>query len=103
MKVFKDLKVGDIIYVGFEKKEIAEIKLDHPFIHDTSMCTIDGNWYVAPSYLPFNYNYSIDGLIATDKEAIIKYYAGKLTDIQREFEYRNAYLIKMLEKARTLE
>ena len=103
MKVFKDLKVGDTIYVDFEKKAIAKLKLDYPLIHDIAIDTVDGNNYIVPSYLPFNYNYSIDGLIATDKEAIIKYYADELTTLQRDFENKNFHLMKMLEKARELE
>lgn len=103
MKVFRDLKVGDTIYVGFEKKEVIEIKLDHPLIYDISIHTKDGGWYVTTSYLPFDYNYSINGLIATDKEAIIKYYADELTALQRDFETKNDHLVKMLKKARNLK
>lgn len=103
MKVFKDLKVGDTIYVDFEKKAIVKLKLDYPLIHDIAIDTIDGNNYIVPSYLPFNYNYSINGLIATDKEAIIKYYANALTTLQRDFETKNDHLVKMLKKAGNLK
>jgi len=103
MKIFRDLKVGDTIYVGFEKKEVTEIKLNHPLIHDISIYTSDGNWYVSPSYSPFSYNYNINMLIATDKEAIIKYYADKLTALQRDFKSKNNHFVKMLKKARNLK
>ena len=103
MKIFRDLKVGDTIYVGFEKKEVTEIKLDHPLMYDISICTNDRDWYVVPSYFPFDYNYSINVLIATDKEAIIKYYADQLTALQRDFETKNDHLVKMLKKAGNLK
>lgn len=103
MKVFKDLKVGDTIYVDFEKKAIAKLKLDYPLIHDIAINTVDGNNYIVPSYLPFSYNYNIDGLIAIDKEAIIKYYADELTALQRDFETKNDHLVKMLKKAGNLK
>ena len=100
MRVFKDLKAGDTIYVGFEKKTIVNIIPDRStlniFINTTEV-------YCVPNYAIADYNYSINRLISIDKEAIVKYYTDELVGLQTNFDIKKDYLKKMIEKANKLE
>lgn len=108
MKTFKDLKVGDIIYVGFEKKDIVYIKPSRYLEDDIKIHTSDGGVYNVPYYITSysNFSLSVHGeqvLISSDKEAVVQFYKDQIRDLQIAFDDNIAHLEKMLEKARTLE
>ena len=100
MKVFKDLKAGDTIYVGFEKKKIANITPDRSTLR-IFINTVEE--YCVPNYAVADYNYIVNRLISTDKEAIVKYYTDELVDLQTNFDIKKDYLKKMIEKANKLK
>jgi hypothetical protein len=105
MKKFKDLKVGDTIYVSVEKKCIADIKPD-PLFEDydyIKIYTSDGEVYVVLSDESSFYDCGEDMLISVDKEAAIKHCTDALRDLQIDYEDNKAYFEKMLEKAKALK
>lgn len=103
MKKFKDLKVGDTIYIGFEKKIISDIKPDDYFECDIKIYTSDGELCIVADDLSFYAEDDEDILISVDKDAIIKHYTDVLSDLQTDYEDNKAYFEKMLEKAKKIE
>lgn len=103
MKTFKDLNVGDTIYVDAEKKCIVDIIPDPLFEDCIKIYTSDGEVYVVPTDESSLYDYGEDMLISVDKEATIKYYTDALRDLQIDYEDNKAYFEKMLEKAKALK
>ena len=45
MKKFRDLNVGETIFIGFEKKFIKKIRKDFPLKDDVTIYTDDGEDY----------------------------------------------------------
>ena len=108
MKTFNDLKVGDAIYAGFEKKDIVYIKPSRFFEDSIKIYTSDGGVYIVDYYVTSFSCYSIrihgePVLIASDKEAIVQFYKDQIRDLRIEFKDNNARLEKILEKAKALK
>ena len=105
MKTFKDLNVGDTIYVDAEKKCIVDIIPD-PLFEDydyIKIYTSDGEVYVVQSDESSLHDCGEDMLISVDKEAAIKHCTDALRDLQIDYEDNKAYFEKMLEKAKELK
>lgn len=105
MKTFKDLNVGDTIYVDAEKKCIVDIIPD-PLFEDydyIKIYTSDGEVYVVQSDVSSLHDCGEDMLISVDKEAAIKHCTDALRDLQIDYEDNKAYFEKMLEKAKALK
>lgn len=108
MKKFKDLKVGDSIFAGFEKKDIVYIKPSRYLEDDIKIHTSDGGVYNVPYYVTSysDFSISVHGeqvSISSDKEAVVQFYKDQIRDLQIEFDDNIAHLEKMLEKAKQLE
>jgi len=102
MKKFRDLNVGETIFIGFEKKFIKKIRKDFPLKDDVTIYTDDGEDYTIRNYVAFDYCYEKATMVYSEKEAIIEFYKDKLIDLKRDYDNRKARLDNMLEIAKKL-
>lgn len=102
MKRFKDLQVGDTVFIGFEKKTITKIVPDKDYPEDGIVIYIseDDFYYV---YGPADYCYGPEEHIFTGKEAMIEHYEDKLRDLELDYENKKSRYEKWLETAKKLE
>ena len=101
MKKFGDLKFGDVLYVGFSKKNVLTVELD-PYSKDTIIiCTSDCESYNVSPNVSFDY-FNIDSFIASDKDAIVNHFAEKLCDFRAESENIMRYYEYLLKLAKEL-
>lgn len=103
MKVFKDLKVGDTIYVGFEKKHIVKVETDSTFKNYVRIYTSDEICYLIPDYLSSHFDRNDVILISSEKEAIVEFYTNKLKELEHDYEANKYYLESWLKEAKELE
>ena len=103
MKKFEELKIGDNIFIGLEKKTIIDIQLDSDILSSLKIQVNSGEYYTVTGCLSYDYCVGLTDLIFTEKEAIIEYYTKKLKEILADFETCNSYYKMMLEKAKNLK
>ena len=98
MKKFKDLQVGDNVFIDFEKQVVTRIKL----IEDSSFIVIytDKNEsYFVLGNLSVDYTFESDKLVFTEKEAMIEHCTKEL----KFLEHRRSCYEQWLERAKELE
>lgn len=101
MKKFGDLKFGDVLYVGFSKKNILTVEPD-PYSKDAIIiCTSDCEPYKVSPNVSFD-RFNIDSFLASDKEAIVKHFVEKLCDFRAESENIMKYYEFLLKRAKEL-
>ena len=109
MKKFKDLQVGDDIYVGFEKKTVTKVRLvddDYPYPDDIMIYTSNDKYYLVKSHSSSDFycdSRNPDEWIFTEKDAIIEHLTKELEDLKLDYEDNKAFYEKWLERARELE
>ena len=101
-KKFKDLKVGDTIYVGFEKKVITKIVQDD--FPDRNVLYISGDeFYYVYGYLSADYCFSSEEWLFTGKEAMIEHFTESLKELEYDYENNKSLYERWLERAKELE
>lgn len=103
MKHFEDLKIGDAVYVGLEKKSIEDIQIDSIMLDSITLKVNSGEYYTVTGVLSYDYCGGQAEFIFTEKEAIVSYYNEKLKDIRANFKFCNSHYKKMLKIAKKLE
>lgn len=103
MKVFKDLKVDDTIYVGFKKKHIVKVETDSTFKIYVRIYTSDKICYLVPNYLSYYFDFNEVILIASEKEAIVEFYTNKLKELEHDYEVNKYCFESRLKEAKELE
>lgn len=110
MKKFKDLQVGDTVFIGFEKKTITKIVPDKYYPEDGIVIYISkDDFYYVYGHLSVDYCYSPDYCygpeehIFTGKEAMIEHYEDKLRDLELDYKNKKSRYEKWLETAKKLE
>ena len=104
MKKFKDLQVGDTVFIGFEKKTVTKIVPDKNYPEDGIVIYIsEDDFYYVYGHLSVDYCYSPEEHIFTGKEAMIEHYEDKLRDLELDYENKKSRYEKWLETAKKLE
>lgn len=103
MKTFKDLNVGNSVFVGFEKKSIEDIQIDSTIMDSITLKVNSGEYYTVTGGLSYDYCGGQAEFIFTGKEAIVSYYTKKLKDLRANFKICNSYYKQMLKIAKELE
>ena len=114
MKRFKDLKVGDPIYVEndlriglsvydivFEKLFITDIKSD-PSSSFYTFYTNNGNIYNVRSDLSRDFSGNETVWVSTEKEAIISFFEKQLKDYKAQTHYFENFFKLQIKKAEML-
>lgn len=102
MKKFKDLKVGDTVFVGFKKKTITKIIPDYESGCITIYISKDEFYWVS-GHLSFDYCCGPAEWIFTGKDAMIEHFTRKLRDLEIDYETDKFLYEQWLEKAKQLE
>ena len=101
MKKFGELKSGDVLYVGFSKKNVLTVE-PYPFSKDAIIIfTSDCEPYKVSPNVSFDC-FNIDSFLASDKEAIVKHFVEKLCDFRAESENIMKYYEYLLKRAKEL-
>lgn len=103
MKVFKDLKVGDTIYVGFEKKHIVKVETDSTFNLYLRIYISDEICYLVPNYLSSYFDFNEAALISSEKEAIVEFYTNELKELEHDYEVNKYRFESKLKEAKELK
>ena len=104
MKKFKDLQVGDTVFIGFEKKTVTKIVPDKNYPEDGIVIYIsEDDFYYVYGHLSVDYCYGPKEHIFTGKEAMIEHYEDKLRDLELDYENKKSRYEKWLETAKKLE
>lgn len=103
MKQFKDLKIGDVVYIGLEKKIIADITQDDYFKRVLHIYTNDGEAYIVKDNSSYSFDVGEDSLISADKDAIIKHCTDELRNLQLYYVEHKSYFEKIIEEAKELK
>jgi hypothetical protein len=101
MKKFGDLKFGDVLYVGFSKKNILTVEPDPYSKGNIIICTSDCESYKVSPNVSFDY-FNIDSFIASDKEAIVNHFVEKLHDLLIGYDSTRMYYEYLLKLAKEL-
>ena len=99
MKRFKDLKVGDTIFIGFEEKTITNIVLGDKYAKIT---TKEQSLFVLIDS-SYEYNKDFNKVVSVNKEALVAYFEDQLKNLRTAYNMQKDYLEKMLEKAKKLK
>jgi len=102
IKMFKDLQIGDSIYVEFEKKIITKIIKYTPNFWLDTICTSDGKQYEVHCCLSDDYECKELVRVYTEKEAIILYYERKLEEWRANCLNYKSYCEEQIERAERL-
>ena len=99
MKKFKDLQVGDNIFVGFEEKTITDIVLGDKYAKIT---TKEQSLFVLIDS-SYEYNKDFNKVVSVNKEALVAYFEDQLKHLHIAYNMQKDYLEKMVEKAKELK
>lgn len=102
MKKFKDLKVGDTVFIDFEKKTVTKIRPNKAFGNITIYINND-EFYWVPDHLSVDYDYANAKWVFTDKEAMVKYLSEELRSLEIDYENKKSRYKKWLERTNELE
>lgn len=103
MKHFEDLKIGDAVYVGFEKKTVTKIVQDDDCPDGIVIYISEDEFYYVYGYLSVDYCYGSADWIFTGKDAMIEHFEDELRDLEIEFNNKKSRYEQWLERAKELE
>ena len=104
MKKFKDLQVGDTVFIGFKKKVISKIVSDEDDPNNGIVIYISKDeFYYVYGHSSVDFGYDINKWIITDKEAMVEYFSKKLMRLEIDYKNRKSRYKKWLEKAKQIE
>ena len=99
MKKFKDLKVGDTIFIGFEEKTITDIVLGDKYAKIT---TKEQSLFVLKNS-SYEYNKDFNKVVSVNKDSLVSYFKDRLESLRTAYNMQKDYLEKMVEKAKELK
>lgn len=100
MKKFKDLQVGDTIFIGFEKKTITNIE-----IMGFNLITIrtKEQSFTVPGNASYKYDKDNVKVVSADKESLVAYFEDQLKHLYTAYNMQKDYYEKMLKKVQELK
>lgn len=101
IKIFNDLKVGDSIYVGFEKVFITNINRYTSYGYEDIYAS-NGRVYEVRRDLSDDWCCSNEGRIYTEKEAIVSHYKKELEKYEADFLKHKSYCEEQIQRAEQL-
>lgn len=102
MKKFKDLQVGDTVFIDFEKKTVTKISRRDNFDEVVIYVSKD-EFYLISDHLSFDYCCGPAKWIFIEKDAMIEHFTRKLKDLEIDYETDKFLYVLWLEKAKQLE
>ena len=99
MKKFRDLKIGDNIFIGFEEKTITDIELGDKYAKIT---TKEQSLFVLMDS-SCEYNKDFNKVVSVNKKSLVTYFEDRLKNLRTAYNMQKDYLENMAKKAKNLK